>query len=173
MGKQQKQSTNEKAKRKVEPMKRVLVCKLDDNFSPKEEQGFIMYSSKPDFTDAQVVPFEIREARLKKNRQELNAARRAYTKNYMKKPHVLEKLKQKHASEEYKKAKKEYSQKESTKQLKRRNAARNRRLRRRLKESNPELYDRMMSQVVEEMEHEEVEHETFTQQGSEEAHGSE
>lgn len=168
MGKQQKQPTSEKSKRRVEPMKRVLVCKLSDDFSPKEESGFIMYSSKPDFTDAQIVPYEIREARLKKNKQELNAARREYTRNYMKQPHVLNKLKAKHASEEYKKAKKEYSQKESTKKLKRRNAARNRRLRRHLKETNPELYDRMMSQVVEEMEHEEVEQEPLqTADGSE------
>lgn len=93
-------------------------------------------------------PYEIRDVIIKKSEQEKKYARRAYRKDYVTRPIVQEKIKQRLNDPETIKKRKEYAEREEVKQRKKELAARARQVRKLLKEEEPETYNRLVSKLL-------------------------
>jgi hypothetical protein len=94
------------------------------------------------------LPYEIRLIKMKRTEEEKRAARRLYTKEYIRRPDVRAKIQSRLHDPEKVKQRKEYASSESVKQRKRELNARNRAIRNRLKVENPELYNSLMARVI-------------------------
>lgn len=102
------------------------------------------------------IPYEVREARMKKSDKEKKEARRLYTKEYTSRPLVKEKIQARLAKPETKKKRADYSQREDVKEKKREQAKRKRLISRMLKDQNPELYDALADDAMKKLHTEEA-----------------
>lgn len=95
------------------------------------------------------LPYEIRLVKLKRTEEEKKAIRRIYTKNYLSRPHVKEKIAKRLNDPDNVKARKEYASKPEVKERKRELNKRNRAIRNVLKQQKPEIYREIVESVIE------------------------
>jgi hypothetical protein len=93
------------------------------------------------------IPVEARPVKLLKTEAELREHRRLYRKEYMKRPHVQEKIQKRLNDPEALKKRIEYANREDVKKRKQALATRTRAVNRLLKQKNPELYSELVTVV--------------------------
>lgn len=93
------------------------------------------------------IPVEARPVKLLKTEAELREHRRLYRKEYMKRPHVQEKIQKRLNDPEALKKRIEYANRDDVKKRKQALATRTRAVNRLLKQKNPELYSELVTVV--------------------------
>jgi hypothetical protein len=96
----------------------------------------------------QLLEHRFADVKFKKTKEEKEERRRLYRQKYMKRPHVLEKLKKRLADPAVVKARKEYAEKPEVKERKKNNAKRNREIPSKLKKLAPAIYHEIVKQVT-------------------------
>lgn len=100
-----------------------------------------------------VIPWELRMAIPQMTPQEREKARRAYRREYMKKPETIAKVRERMSKPEVIAKRKEYAERPEVKARKKELAARARAIKRALKELQPDNYESLRKKVEEEMRH--------------------
>ena len=98
-----------------------------------------------------VCPWELRMAVPQLTPEEKERARRAYRREYMKKPDTIAKVRERMSRPEVIAKRKEYAERPEVKARKKELAARARAIKRALKETQPDTYESLKKKVEEEM----------------------
>lgn len=93
------------------------------------------------------LPYSIRNVKYLQSKEEKESKRRLYRREYMKKPHVQEKIKARLNDPEVKKKRKEYSERSDVKERKKELSSKARAIRKLLKERDPEYYNELLIHV--------------------------
>jgi hypothetical protein len=120
-----------------------LVASIPPDFDLSKHKVF--YSTK--LFDEPRLNAEIRKIIVCKSKKEKDEKRRAYRRDYMKRPHVQEKVKKRMSDPEVIMKRKHYADREDVKERKRILAAKARKIKNLLKEKNPELYKTCLEEI--------------------------
>ncbi len=136
-----------------------IVCDKPENFSSDQyklvavqvynpETGFMI----PDLVHLKVPyilmkEFKVCDVRIKKSKEEKAEKRRAYRKDYMKKPKTIAKIAARLADPSVAKKRKEYSKDPEVMERKRKSAKKQRAMGRLLKQEKPEVYRALLEKV--------------------------
>lgn len=146
----------EKPKRIVAPPRKVIVCEIPDCEMPAEGV-FAFYPPDPILEEDGslwikptpiAIPYEVRYARVKKNEKEKEHDRRLYSREYMKRPDVREKIQKRLKSPKVIAAKAVYAARTDVQERKKEIAKQKRRHFRLVKEEYPETHVEVMNKIV-------------------------
>lgn len=147
------QSGEKKKKKRSSASKQVVIIDLSHlSDEQKEKMGL---SGERGFLDAvcelenpMPIPYEVRMARVKQNKEEKILARRVYTKEYTSRPESQAKIKKRMEKPETKQKRIEYAHREDVKERKKLLAKRRREILNTLKEDQPHVYRALEERVV-------------------------
>jgi hypothetical protein len=124
----------------------IVVPYNEDNLEMLQELEFEQGEGKD--TKSLKIPFEVREARVKKTEREKKAHNARYRAEYKNRPIVREKARLHAQNPLVKEKNREYSRLPETRERKKVLSKRNRAIRKMLKEKKPQLYESFMEEVV-------------------------
>lgn len=113
------------------------------NFNPSSDFFFLSSSEE----GAVELPYKLCRVRQLKTAEEIKATRRAYRKEYARRPYVQEKIKARLNNPEVIARRKAYSERPDVKARKQILASRARAVKNRLKEQNPLLYNQIVNSI--------------------------
>lgn len=121
------------------------VITLPSDFSPQQDWLFL---ARGNGKNVEVNYKLVGGITIKKTKEEQIAHRRAYRKKYSRRPHVIAKTRKRLEDPDKKAKRKEYANRESVKKRKQELAALGRSVRRKMKEEMPEVYFKLVSEVL-------------------------